>query len=428
LDFVQAKAGLGVVPCLPFLTRRLSRMPTYAYTARAKNGTKQQGTLTADTRQAASQMLQQKGLIADKLVEKKGRLAAGPKLNKRVKTTELLVFTRQLSTIVSAGLPLMQGLDILADQTEDPNFGAIIDAIAQDVESGETFSDALRKYPKAFPDLYVSMVRSGEASGDLDGVLLQLADYLEASEELKRRIKSAMTYPVVAFGMIILIASGLIIFVVPQFATIFEQMGGTLPAPTRILIAISNFLRSWYAVPGIALFAFLVTFSLKTYGKTETGKYNLDKARLRIPVFGMLARKVAISRFTRTLSTLTRSGVNILQALEITERTAGNEVFARAVREAADSVRNGDTLADPLMRSEVFPSMVTRMIGVGEKTGALEIMLAKISDFYDAEVKALVDSLTSLIEPILIGLMGVVVGGIVIALFMPILMLSQLVS
>lgn len=402
-------------------------MPTYAYTARAKNGTKQQGTLTADTRQAASQMLQQKGLIADKLVEKKGRLA-GPKLNRKVKTTELLVFTRQLSTIVSAGLPLMQGLDILADQTEDPNFGAIIDAIAQDVESGETFSDALRKYPKAFPDLYVSMVRSGEASGDLDGVLLQLADYLEASEELKRRIKSAMTYPVVAFGMIILIASGLIIFVVPQFATIFEQMGGTLPAPTRILIAISNFLRSWYAIPSMVAAALAVTFALKTYGKTETGKYNIDKARLRIPVFGMLARKVAISRFTRTLSTLTRSGVNILQALEITERTAGNEVFARAVREAADSVRNGDTLADPLMRSEVFPSMVTRMIGVGEKTGALEIMLAKISDFYDAEVKALVDSLTSLIEPILIGLMGVVVGGIVIALFMPILMLSQLVS
>jgi type IV pilus assembly protein PilC len=402
-------------------------MPTYAYTARAKNGTKQQGTLTADTRQAASQMLQQKGLIADKLVEKKGRMA-GPKLNKRVKTTELLVFTRQLSTIVSAGLPLMQGLDILADQTEDPNFGAIIDAIAQDVESGETFSDALRKYPRAFPDLYVSMVRSGEASGDLDGVLLQLADYLEASEELKRRIKSAMTYPVVAFGMIILIASGLIIFVVPQFATIFEQMGGTLPAPTRILIAISNFLRSWYAIPSMILAGVAITFALKTYGKTETGKYNIDKARLRIPVFGMLARKVAISRFTRTLSTLTRSGVNILQALEITERTAGNEVFARAVREAADSVRNGDTLADPLMRSEVFPSMVTRMIGVGEKTGALEIMLAKISDFYDAEVKALVDSLTSLIEPILIGLMGVVVGGIVIALFMPILMLSQLVS
>jgi len=406
-------------------------MPTYAYTARAKNGTKQSGTLTADTRQAASQMLQQKGLIADKLIEKKSGFSfggAGAKLNKRVKTAELLVFTRQLSTIVSAGLPLMQGLDILADQTEDPNFGAVIDAIAQDVESGETFSDSLRKYPKAFPDLYVSMVRSGEASGDLDGVLLQLADYLEASEELKRRIKSAMTYPVVAFGMILIIASGLIVFVVPQFATIFEQMGGTLPAPTRILIAISGFLRTWYAIPSIIGVGLIIYFGLKTYAKTETGRYNLDKARLRIPVFGMLSRKVAISRFTRTLSTLTRSGVAILQALEITERTAGNEVFARAVRGAADSVRNGDTLADPLMRSEVFPAMVTRMIGVGEKTGALEIMLQKIADFYDAEVRAMVDSLTSLIEPILIGLMGVVVGGIVIALFMPILMLSQLVS
>lgn len=406
-------------------------MPTYAYTARAQNGTKKQGTLTADTRQAATQMLQQKGLIADKLTEKSSGFkmgGAGPKLNKRVKTSELLVFTRQLSTIVSAGLPLLQGLDILADQTEDPNFGAVVDAIAQEVESGETFSDALRKFPKAFPDLYVSMVRSGEASGDLDGVLLQLADYLEASEELKRRIKSAMTYPVVAFGMIILIASGLIIFVVPQFAEIFSSFGRDLPAPTQILITISNFLRSWYAVPSIIIVSVAIFFGVRMYGATETGKYNLDKLRLRMPIFGTLLRKVAISRFTRTLSTLTRSGVAILQALEITERTAGNEVFARAVREAADSVRNGDTLADPLMRSEVFPAMVTRMIGVGEKTGALEIMLAKISDFYDAEVKAMVDSLTSLIEPILIGMMGVVVGGIVIALFMPILQLSQLVS
>jgi len=329
---------------------------------------------------------------------------------------------------VSAGLPLLQGLDILADQTEDPNFGAVVDAIAQEVESGETFSDALRKFPKAFPDLYVSMVRSGEASGDLDGVLLQLADYLEASEELKRRIKSAMTYPVVAFSMIILIAAGLIIFVVPQFAEIFGSFGRDLPAPTQILINISDFLRSWYAVPSIIIAGAAIFFGLRMYGATETGKYNLDKLRLRIPIFGVLLRKVAISRFTRTLSTLTRSGVAILQALEITERTAGNEVFAKAVREAADSVRNGDTLADPLMRSEVFPAMVTRMISVGEKTGALEIMLAKISDFYDAEVKAMVDSLTSLIEPILIGMMGLVVGGIVIALFMPILQLSSLVS
>lgn len=348
-------------------------------------------------------------------------------LNKRVKSAELLVFTRQLATIVSAGLPLMQGLDILAEQTDDPNFALVIDAIASDVESGETFSDSLRKYPKAFPDLYVSMVRAGEAGGDLDGVLLQLADYMEASEELKRRIKGAMTYPVVAFSFIILIASGLIIGVVPQFAAIFESMGAVLPAPTQLLINLSNAMTTilfWVVTAGV-IFG-LVTF-LRVYGKTETGRYNLDAMKLRMPVFGNLMRKVSISRFTRTLSTLTRSGVAILQALEIVERTAGNEVYAKAIRDAAESVRNGETLADPLARAQVFPAMVTRMIAVGEKTGALETMLMKIADFYDSEVRATVDQLTSLIEPILIVMMGVVVGGIVIALFMPIFQLSSIV-
>ncbi|MBI2422071.1 MAG: type II secretion system F family protein [Candidatus Hydrogenedentes bacterium] len=405
-------------------------MPTYTYTARSRSGSKEKGTLKAADRQAATQMLLQKGLQPDKLTEKaKGMsFGSGVSLNKRVKTNELLIFTRQLSTIVSAGLPLLQGLDILADQTEDPNFGAVVDAVAQDVESGETFSDALRKYPRAFPDLYVSMVRSGEASSDLDGVLLQLADYLEATEDLKRRIKSAMTYPIVAFSMILLIASGLIIFVVPQFAEIFGQFGKTLPAPTRFLIFLSNIFRTWIFWISLLPSIFGIIFLVRLYGRTESGKYNIDALKLRLPVFGNLLRKVAISRFTRTLSTLTRSGVAILQALEIVERTAGNEVFAKAIREAADSVRNGETLADPLARAEVFPAMVTRMIGVGEKTGALEIMLMKISDFYDSEVRALVDGLTSLIEPILIGLMGLVVGGIVIALFMPILQLSSIVS
>lgn len=348
-------------------------------------------------------------------------------LNKRVKSAELLIFTRQLSTIVSAGLPLMQGLDILAEQTDDPAFAQIIDAIAQDVESGETFSDALRKYPKAFPDLYVSMVRAGEAGGDLDGVLLQLADYMEASEDLKRRIKGAMTYPVVAFSMIILIAAGLIIGVVPQFAEIFGSMGATLPAPTQILIDLSNGMRTLtFWVITIGLVGGIVAF-LRVYGRTEAGRFNLDALKLRLPIFGNLIRKVSISRFTRTLSTLTRSGVAILQALEIVERTAGNEVYAKAIRESADSVRNGETLADPLARAEVFPAMVTRMIAVGEKTGALETMLMKIADFYDSEVRATVDALTSLIEPLLIGMMGIVVGGIVIALFMPILQLSTIV-
>lgn len=401
-------------------------MATFKFVARARSGSKQSGTLQAENRQQAVIQLTQKGLTLEKLDEVTKK--AAPKNNKRVKTAELLVFTRQLSTIVSAGLPLLQGLDILAEQTDDPNFRAIIDAVATEVESGETFSDALRKFPKAFPDLYVSMVRSGEAGGDLDGVLLQLADYLEASEDLKRRIKSAMTYPVVAFSMILLIASGLIIWVVPQFAEIFGQFGRKLPAPTEFLITLSAFLRSWYAIPTMVAVGAGIFFGLRVYGATPVGRYNLDALKLRLPVFGNLMRKVAISRFTRTLSTLTRSGVAILQALEIVERTAGNEVYAKAIRGAAESVRNGETLADPLARAEVFPAMVTRMIAVGEKTGALETMLMKISDFYDSEVRATVDQLTSLIEPMLIGLMGIVVGGIVVALFMPILQLSSLVS
>ena len=402
-------------------------MPTFTYTARARDGKKQKGTMTADSQQALRQSLSQRGLTAENVQEiKKGGRLQG-KMGKKVKTAELLVFTRQLSTIVSAGLPLLQGLDILAEQTDNEGFAGMIESVAANVESGQSFSDALGGFPKAFPDLYVSMVRAGEAGGDLDGVLLQLADYLEAMEDLKRRIKSAMTYPVVAFSMILLIAAGLIIWVVPQFAEIFGSFGRQLPVPTRVLIATSEVLRSWRAAVIVGVFVAII-IGVKMYAKTPAGRYQLDALKLRLPVFGPLQRKVAISRFTRTLSTLTRSGVAILQALEIVERTAGNEVFARAVRQAGDSVRSGETLADPLARSGQFPAMVTRMIAVGEKTGALEQMLAKISDFYDSEVRATVDGLTSLIEPILIMMMGIVVGGIVIALFMPILQLSSLVS
>ena len=404
-------------------------MPTFQYTGRLQSGTKRTGTLVADSREDALRQLNAMGIEPDRLVAgQSGFKRADSKLNRKVRSSELLIFTRQLATIVSSGLPLMQGLDILAEQTEDANFSAIIDSIAQEVEAGETFSDSLRKFSRAFPDLYTSMVRAGEASGDLDGVLLQLADYLEASEELKRRIRSAMTYPVVAFSMIILIAIGLIIFVVPQFAEIFGSFGAELPVPTQILITASNFLRQWYSILAIVGAIIGIVTLVRIYGATPGGRYNIDSLKLRMPVFGSLLRKVAISRVTRTLSTLTKSGVAILQAMEIVERTAGNEVFAKAVREAAESVRNGESLADPLTRSGVFPAMVTRMIGVGEKTGALEGMLMKISEFYDSEVKATVDGLTSLIEPILIAFMGTVVGGIVVALFMPILQMSQLIN
>jgi len=400
-------------------------MPTYAYVARARDGKKHRGTLTAENRQALITALQRKGLTPDQIKESGAR----SKVNRtKVKSRELLIFSRQLSTIVNSGLPLLQGLDILSEQIEDPRFQKAIADIAQSVEAGETFSEALRKYPRIFSDLYVSMVRAGEASGDLDGVLLQLADYLESMEELKRRIRSAMTYPVVALSMILLIAAGLIIWVVPQFAEIFASFDADLPAPTQLLINISNGLRqplTLLAVIGIIVGSVV---GYRAYYATESGRLNIDRMKLRLPVFGKLMRKVAISRFTRTLSTLTRSGVAILGALEIAERTAGNEVFARVVRHAGESVRNGETLADPLARSGEFPAMVTRMIGVGEKTGALEQMLGKISEFYDSEVKATVDGLTSMIEPILILLMGIVVGGIVIALFMPILQLSSIVG
>ncbi len=401
-------------------------MPTYAYTARARDGKKTTGSLTAENRKAAMQMLQSRGFVPDVVQEKRSALRRAGR-GRRVKNAELMVFTRQLSTIINAGLPLLQGLDILAEQTEDVNFAGIIREIASDVEGGETFSEALRKHPRAFPDLYVSMVRAGEAGGDLDGVLLQLADYIEATEELKRRIRSAMTYPVAAFFLIVVIAVGLIVFVVPQFADIFASFDRELPAPTRLLILISETLRSRFA---LVLLAAIIAgvIGVRIYGKTPPGRMQLDALKLRLPVFGKLLRKVAISRFSRTLSTLTRSGVPILQALEIVERTAGNEVFATAIRHAGDSVRNGETLADPLARSGEFPAMVTRMIGIGEKTGALEQMLTKVSDFFDSEVKATVDGLTSLIEPLLIAVMGLVVGGIVIALFMPILQLSSLVQ
>lgn len=404
-------------------------MPTFSYTGRLRTGAKKTGTLTAENREGAVRQLAAMGLEADRLVQKRATFgSAARQLNKRVKNADLMIFTRQLATIVSSGLPLTQGLDILAEQTENANFCAIIDAIAQEVESGETFSDTLRKFPRAFPDLYTHMVRAGEASGDLDGVLIQLADYLEATEELKRRIRSAMTYPTVAFSMIMLIAAGLVVFVVPQFEEIFKAFDSALPAPTQLLIYVSNFLRKWYASAVIIGGIIGLIAALRLYGSTPMGRYNLDAAKLRIPVFGDLFRKVAISRATRTLSTLTRSGVAILQAMEIVERTAGNEVYAKAIRDAAEGVRNGETLAEPLMRSGVFPAMVTRMISVGEKTGALEGMLMKIADFYDSEVKATVDSLTSLIEPLLIAMMGIVVGGIVIALFMPILELPQLIN
>ena len=414
-------------------------MPTFVYTVRDRAGRVHTGRSVADNQQLLIMELQRRGLTPTQVSESseaKPRGAAGERQGLagvvlglrrgKVKSEEMVVFTRQLATIVNAGLPLMQGLDILAQQTEDANLCRTLKQIASDVEGGETFSEALGKHPNAFPELYVSMVRAGEASGNLDGILLRLAEYMEATAVLKRKIRSAMTYPIAAFCLVITIASGLLIWVVPRFQEIFEGFGKELPGPTRVLIAASHMLSSNFLwVLGMALVIF---FAGRAYISTASGKMLFDALMLKLPVFGKLFRKVAISRVTRTLSTLSHSGVPILAALEIVERTAGNKVFARAVRESQDSIRAGKTLAEPWEASGVFPPMVTRMISVGEKTGALETLLAKISDFYDQEVDATVASLTSLIEPLLIAFLGITVGGIVIALFLPILSMSALLS
>lgn len=410
-------------------------MATFAYTARDRGGRIHTGRSVAENRQLLIMELQRRGWTPTEVTEAAGRREeargegasgiARRLRSRKVRSEDMVVFTRQLATIVNAGLPLMQGLDILAQQTDDPNFRRILQQIGTDVEAGATFSEALAKHPGAFPDLYVSMVRAGEASGNLDGILLQLAEYMEATLALRRKIRSAMVYPTVAFVFVMLIASGLLIFVVPVFQEVFQASGKELPGLTRVLIITSEFLRRYFLwVAGAAVVVFMI---LRSYISTSTGRMQFDRFKLRLPVFGKLIRKVAISRVARTLSTLTRSGVPILAALEIVERTAGNQVFARAVHESQDSVRAGKTLAEPLEASRVFPPMVTRMIGVGEKTGALETLLLKISDFYDSEVDAAVAALTSLIEPLLIVLLGIIVGLMVIALFLPIFQLSQLV-
>ncbi len=410
-------------------------MSTYQYTARDKSGNSLTGSLEADSKQDLMQKLRSKGLIPTSVnLGGTGSVAAnvrkgavtGTAKAKKVKAEEMVLFTRSLATMVNAGLPLLQGIDIMIEQTTNNNFKRVLTQVGQDIEAGLTFSDALKKHPRIFSEFFSSMVRAGEASGNLDGILVQLAEYLEATEKLKREIKSAMTYPVIALVIVIAIASGLLIFIVPKFQEIFDSLGGALPKPTLILIQVSNTIRSYILVVLGALFAIVV--ALRYYISTPVGRFQFDSLKLRVPVFGPLFRKVAVSRFARTMSTLSRSGVPVLAALEIVERTIGNEVISRAVKSSKSSISAGATIAEPLARSGVFPLMVTRMIDVGEKTGSLDELLSKISEFYDQQVEAAIASLTSMIEPMLILFLGIVVGGMVLALFLPIFKLSTLVS
>jgi type IV pilus assembly protein PilC len=411
-------------------------MPDYKYQAKTADGKKVTGTLTAMSEGEAVGELRRQNLIVISLSERgtkakkeKGggflSLQIGGKKSPRarVKPKDLVVFTRQLATMISAGIPLLEGLEILSEQAEDPGFKLVLTTVVDSVRSGSDLSESLSQHPKIFEDIYVNMIRAGEASGQLDEILDRLSEYMEAAEKLKREIKIAMTYPVVSMVMVFGITVFLLVFIVPKFAEIFEQIGGELPLPTKILIAISEFMQNnWYIwVP--AMIGLIVV--AVAYAKTEKGGYAVDWLKLNIPIFGPLFRKIAISRFARTFATLIRSGVPILGALEIVAHTAGNRLVRDAVLLASESVRQGETLGAPLAKSKIFPPMVTRMISIGERSGSLEALLEKISEFYEDEVSATVDALTSLIEPLMIGVMGFMVGGIVMAVFLPIFKMSS---
>ena len=343
-----------------------------------------------------------------------------------ISTRDIAIFTRQFATMINSGLPLVQALDILAEQTENKALKDVTHAVVYDVESGQTLADALRKHPKAFSDLYVNMVAAGEAGGILDTILLRLATFMEKNDALVRRVKGAMIYPAVIFSVMAIAVVILLLFVIPVFATMFASMGGVLPLPTRIVMGMSSFLQHywWMLILGVVA----IVWATRRYYKTPSGRLNLDKFMLAMPILGDVLRKSAVSRFTRTLGTLIASGVSILDGLEITAKTAGNRVIHDAVMESRNSIAGGETIAAPLQKSKVFPPMVISMIAVGEQTGGLDEMLSKIADFYDEEVDAAVGNLLAAMEPLMIVLLGGVVGGMIIAMYLPIFSIINLVQ
>jgi type IV pilus assembly protein PilC len=391
-------------------------MPVFNYTARTLTGELQSGSIDLPTHDDVVAHLRKNRMIVVKIQQAPKELKIG--FGKGVTTRDVVIFTRQFATMINSGLPLVQALDILSEQSENPTLKDVTRAVVYDVESGHTLADALRKHPKAFTELYVNMVAAGEAGGILDTILLRLATFMEKNDALVRKVKGAMIYPTVIFsvaGMAIVI---LLIFVIPVFQEMFAGIHQQLPMPTRIVIGASNILKHyWWAIGGGLFGAF---FGIKKYYATPNGKLMLDRLMLNVPVLGDLIRKSAVSRFTRTLGTLIASGVSILEGLEITAKTAGNRVIHDAVMESRASIAGGETIAAPLQKSKVFPPMVISMIAVGEQTGGLDEMLSKIADFYDEEVDAAVEALLSLMEPVMIVVLGVVVGGMIIAMYLPI--------
>ncbi len=400
-------------------------MPQFKYKARDVAGKTVKGRMDASDRNELVKRLRAKQLIAVDVSEKKSGSGGGFfsfATRPGVKKGELELFTRQLSTMVSSGIPLLECLAILQEQAESPGFQKVIVSVIDDIQSGTDLSAAMARFPKVFSEIYVSMVRAGEASGQLDEILTRLAEYLESSAALKREIKSAMTYPIVSLVMVMAITAFLMMVIVPKFKAIFDGIGVELPGFTVTVMSISSFMQ--HNALGMFVGVIVAGMVCSLWKKTRTGQAFFDVVIMRLPVFGKLFQKVALSRFSRTFSTLIKSGVPILASLEIVADTAGNSIISKAVNQSLVSVRSGETLAEPLSEHWIFPPMVTRMIGIGERSGALESLLAKIAEFYDQQVESEVKALTSLIEPLMIAFMGILVGGIVMAVFLPILKLQ----
>jgi len=395
-------------------------MPEFKYTALSKAGKAVDGEIEGEDLQSVESLLSKQGFSDLKVKKKPKEIAL---FAEKVTEKDIVVFTRQFSVMISAGLPLVQCLSLLSSQSENKTFAKTIGEIRQSVETGDTFSDALRKHPKVFDTLYGNMIEAGEVGGILDTILVRLADYMEKAMKLKAKVKSALVYPLAIVVIAVVVVAFLMIFVIPTFVSMFAEMGGSLPGPTALVMHISDlFVNHWWKMI-LALVVFIFVF--KRFYQTEKGMLMVDTYALKAPVFGPLIRKVAVAKFTRTFGTLTSSGVPIIQALDIVARTAGQKVVENAILGTIDSIKEGQTLAAPLSRSKVFPPMVVQMIDVGEETGALDTMLEKIADFYDDEVDAAVEALTALLEPMLMVFLGVVIGFIVIAMYLPIFKMAD---
>jgi type IV pilus assembly protein PilC len=400
---------------------------TYTYKVRDGRGNLVTGELVGDSEDLVMLRLRQMGLTPVEV--KKANAGMKMEINLRpghVKLKALSIFGRQFATMINSGLPILRALSILSEQSQSKELAKVLFDVRTDVEQGASLSGAMSKHPKAFNDLFIAMVKSGETGGVLDSVLLRLADIIEREVELRRKIKSAMTYPIAVVALVVLIMAAMLLFVVPQFESIYKQLGGTLPLPTRILLGMSKGVRTyWYVV---ILAAVGVSFAIRRVRKIPRGREILDGLKLKIPIFGPLFHKTAVARFSSTLGMLLRSGVPILQALEIVGDTVNNKVVSRAIEDVKGSVREGETIARPLSRHAVFPSMVVQMLAVGEETGQIDTMLDKVAEFYNSEVSAAVDALTSLIEPLLIAIIGGCVGAAVISLYMPMFNIIKLIK